>query len=109
MRVDAGTTIALDVSPSGPARPTQLRTNGSIWMMSQFGRKLATMRDYDHEEGDFDDETGYYEGQDDDPPWPDSNETTRPEQMAEEFDTAFASYTNARKRFIELTSGGRTD
>ena len=41
-------------------------------------------------------------GQDDDAPWPDSNETTSPERLAEEFDTAFASYTDARKRFNEL-------
>ena len=81
----------------------------SVWEETGYHEEDYPIGDYDHEEGDFDDETGYYEGQDDDPPWPDSNETTRPEQMAEEFDTAFASYTNARKRFIELTSGGRTD
>ena len=58
------------------------------------------VEDYE-EEPAFDDDAGYY-GED---PWmaEDSNETS-PEHLAEEFDTAFASYTDARnrKRFNDL-------
>ena len=56
------------------------------------------VEDYE-EEPAFDDDAGYYgEG-----PWmaEDSNETS-PEHLADEFDTAFASYTDARKRFNDL-------
>ena len=47
----------------------------------------------------FDDEAGYFG----DEPWPESsNETASPEQLAEEFDSAYASYTDARKRFNDI-------
>ena len=47
----------------------------------------------------FDDEAGYFG----DEPWPESsNETASPEQLADEFDSAYASYTDARKRFNDL-------
>ena len=45
-------------------------------------------------EADFDEEAGYY-GHEDEGPWPEAH-------LAEEFDSAFASYTDARKRFNDL-------
>ena len=58
--------------------------------------------DYEDPE-EFDYNAGYFGGEE---PWPDNNnsttETYNPQAMAEEFDQAFASYTDARKRFQEL-------
>ena len=88
-------------------------------------RAYAAQDDWDegHDDGWGEEETGYYEdddwGQDEyyeddlafddeagyfgDEPWPESsNETNSPEQLAEEFDSAYASYTDARKRFNDL-------
>lgn len=60
------------------------------------------MADYDREEEDFDADAAYY-GEE---PWPEeSTESTSPEHMAEEYDTASASYTDARRRFT--TSAAR--
>ena len=51
---------------------------------------------------DFDEDAGYYG----DEPWPenvnDTSTTLAPHELAEENDMAFASYTDARKRFQEL-------
>ena len=55
--------------------------------------------DYDYEEEEFDADAAYY-GED---PWPEEpDETGSPERLADEYDTAFASYTDARRRFNEL-------
>ena len=55
--------------------------------------------DYDLEEEEFDADAAYYG----DEPWPDeATEAHSPGHMAEEYNTAFASYTDARRRFNEL-------
>ena len=48
---------------------------------------------------DFDHDAGYY-GEEE--PWPDNDEVNSPSQMAAAYDAAFASYTDARRRFQEL-------
>ena len=54
---------------------------------------------YDLEEEEFDADAAYYG----DEQWPDeATEAHSPDRMAEEYDTAFASYTDARRRFNEL-------
>ena len=59
---------------------------------------------YDDEGQDFDYDAGYY-GEEE--PWPDNEEANSPSQMAAAYDSAFASYTDARRRFQELkTSRG---
>lgn len=51
---------------------------------------------YYEEEPAFDDEAGYFG----DEPWPrNSNETASPEQLVDEFDSAYNSYTDAKRRF----------
>ena len=59
------------------------------------------MADYEleEEEEEFDADAAYY-GEE---PWlEEATESNSPEHLAEEFDTAFASYTDARRRFNEL-------
>ena len=58
-------------------------------------------QDYDlYDDGqDFDHDAGYY-GEED--PWPETEEQQNPTQMAAAYDAAFASYTDARRRFQEL-------
>ena len=58
-------------------------------------------QDYEvYDEGqDFDHDAGYY-GEEE--PWPDNDEVNSPSQMAAAYDAAFASYTDARRRFQEL-------
>ena len=89
-------------------------------------RAYAAAEDYEGEDDDYDHwESGYYEGEDwheeptqdpdeayefdedavyyGDEPWPDDDTSaTSPHELAEEYDMAFASYTDARKRFQEL-------
>ena len=57
--------------------------------------------DYEvYDEGqDFDHDAGYY-GEEE--PWPDNDGVNSPSQMAAAYDAAFASYTDARRRFQEL-------
>ena len=90
-------------------------------------RAYAAQDDWDegHDDGWGEEETGYYEdddwGQDEyyeddlafddeagyfgDEPWPESsNETNSPEQLAEEFDSAYASYTTRMLASASTTS-----
>ena len=67
------------------------------------GEEWPEEPDYEPDESyDFDEDAGYYG----DEPWPenvnDTSTTLAPHELAEENDMAFASYTDARKRFQEL-------
>lgn len=80
------------------------RTMNSAWEHGFYEEDESwadEQQDYEvYDEGqDFDHDAGYY-GEEE--PWPDNDEVKSPSQMAAACNAAFASYTDARRRFQEL-------